>query len=87
MQGNIENWLKFEIIAFYANLVVLMLYLGKSRIIGDGEVSITTKSKLIQAAVVDMHLKHHHEGDEDLEIKVIADIEDIVDHLKYLGKN
>jgi hypothetical protein len=48
VQGNIENWLNVEIIAFYANLVVLMLYLGKSRIIGDGEISITIKSKLIQ---------------------------------------
>ena len=63
VQGNIENWLKFEIIAFYANLVVLMLYLAKSRIIGDGEISITAKSKLIQKAVTDMHLMHHHEGD------------------------
>jgi len=32
-----------------------------------------------------MQLKHHHEGDEDLEIKVISDIEDIIDHLKHMG--
>ena len=30
VQGNIENWLKFEILAFYSNLLVLMLYLAKS---------------------------------------------------------
>jgi hypothetical protein len=33
-QGNFDSWLRFEIAAFYANLLVLSFYLAESRLWG-----------------------------------------------------
>ena len=44
--GNLESWLTFEIIAFYANLLVLIYYLIKSRF-RSAESSIKMENDII----------------------------------------
>lgn len=83
-QGNFDSWLRFEIAAFYANLLVLSFYLAESRLWGayqqnlkkDGK-SAGTGTYSIQSEVIENSLMNHadlnFQGQDDIKIKIVND--------------
>ena len=66
-QNNFDSWLRFEIMAFYANLLVLAFYLAESRLWGaykpkasdEDKHSGAKSSYNIESSVLEHSLMYH----------------------------